>query len=754
MATRTDFSRSLVGLIISLRWPFLVILAGLTVLAGVLAAQVGVDNAVEIWFLDDDPTLVSYHDFQESFGNDEVVAIAVANDPLSAEGLSRLRALDDAASAIDGIGEVRSPASAVGISGDAGTLEVGTLLPAGAISPEDAAKISTQLRSDPLMRPLVSSDGELAMVLARMEALDDIDARRDGILAQLRAQLDAIDGDLSYAGIGVIYAALNDASTRGAAVFIVASYLLIAVLLWRLFGRIGPTLLTLIAVGVAASGLMGVYASSGRDINMVTMVLPTLVLVIGVSSCVHMLVHVADQDPSLTGRARTIAGVGFVFWPCLFNTLTTCMGFLALGTAAMPVIRDLGYFGAVGLALAFVVGLLLCSSLAPMRFFQPANSNTGRIQRMVDGLANLAVTRSRAVLVVAAFAALIAALGITRIQVDTYSIDFLRASHPVRVDSERIEAGYGAYTPLEFVVRAEAGVKTPEVLGAVAAWQDRMAAHPDVGWSHSAADVVRRLNEVLTGDGPEARVVPADPFALDQLLFLYDSSPDADLSALIAENDAAARITVGIPMGSAQRFQRTISELEALAQLPEGVTLTASGYLPLYVQMMDYIVRSQLTSFGLAFLIIFALVGLLFGSLRMAMISIPANLLPVLMTLGLMGILGIRLDVATVTIAAIVLGLVVDDTVQFLYRYRHERSRHRSEAEAVSQAVRVAGRPMAITTIVLALGFCVLGLASVKSVAWFGLLLAFALVSALLSDLLVIPAFLVMLGEEDAEEAA
>ena len=182
------------------------------------------------------------------------------------------------------------------------------------------------------------------------------------------------------------------------------------------------------------------------------------------------------------------------------------------------------------------------------------------------------------------------------------------------------------------------------------------------------------------------------------------------------------------------------------------MTVTASGYLPLYVRMMDYIVRSQLTSFGLAFLIIFTLVGLLFGSLRMAVLSIPANLLPVLMTLGLMGLLGIRLDVATVTIAAIVLGLVVDDTVQFLYRYRHERQRRDSEVEAVSQAVRIVGRPMAITTIVLGLGFCVLGLASVKSVAWFGLLLAFALVSALLSDLLVIPAFLVMLGEEESAE--
>jgi predicted RND superfamily exporter protein len=164
--------------------------------------------------------------------------------------------------------------------------------------------------------------------------------------------------------------------------------------------------------------------------------------------------------------------------------------------------------------------------------------------------------------------------------------------------------------------------------------------------------------------------------------------------------------------------------------------------------MMDYIVSSQLTSFSLAFIAVFGLVGLLFRSVRMSVLALPANLLPVLMTLGLMGALGIRLDVATVTISAIVLGLVVDDTTQFLYRFRHESRQADSVTEAVSAAVRGVGRPMAITTIVLGLGFLVLGFAAIKSVAWFGILLATALFSALLSDLLVIPALLVALDRD------
>ena len=737
----------IVSAIIRLRWPLLGVVGLLTVLAGAAAVQVGVDNAVEVWFVEDDPTLVRYRRFQEAFGNDEVVVIATTDgEALDAAGLETLRQLDSIAASVEGIAQVQSVASVVGIAGEGGTLDVGPILPDGPIDSAAAAQVRQRVLADPLLKRLVSADGTMALILARMEAMDDIDARRDGILAQLQERLAPLGEPLAYAGIGVIYAALNQASTQGAAIFIVASYLLIALLLWRLLGRIGPTLLILSSVGVAAVWLMGLYAAAGRDINMVTMVLPTLVLVIGVSSCVHMLVHVADSDASAGPQARTSAGVGFVFWPCLFNTLTTCTGFLALGTAAIPVVRDLGLFGAVGLAASFLIGLVLCAALSIYPFFIPAPRNTGILQRLIDGVAELAVRRSRAVLVVALFAALFAALGITRIQVDTYSIDFLRESHPVRQDSALIESRYGPYTPLEFVVRAEDGVKTPEVLAAIARWQDAMAEVDGVGWSRSAADVVRRLNQVLTSGDAADFVVPQDALALEQVLFLYGSSPDADLSQLIAEDDTAARVTVGIEMGSAQSFQQMITTLTALASMPPGVEVTASGYLPLYVRMMDYIVKSQLSSFGIAFLLIFTLVGLLFRSLRMAVLAIPANLLPVLMTLGLMGLLGIRLDIATVTIAAIVLGLVVDDTVQFLYRYRHERTQHTTEAEAVHSAVRIVGRPMAITTIVLGLGFCVLSLAGVKSVAYFGGLLAFALVTALLSDLLVVPALLVVLG--------
>jgi predicted RND superfamily exporter protein len=726
------------------RW-LLVLVALTTGLSLFGAAGVGVDNAVEIWFLDDDPSLLAYDDFLDTFGNDEVVIIGVhatEGTLIEPSGLSRIRAVGDAALGVDGIARVRSIVTEPLVRDVDGALVVAPLIDGGAVGPDQVVEAQRALQNDALVGSMISEDGRTAIVLAEMDSMDDIDTARDGILANLQTAVRAVENDASFAGIGVVYAALNQAATKGAAVVILASYVLITALLWLLFRRFRAVLLTLSVVGLGAIWLLGLYGATGHDINMVTMVMPTLVLVIGVSDCVHMLVHVADQPMDLPPIERVKRGIGKVLWPCLFNTLTTAMGFLALATASMPVIRDLGIFCALGLVAAFVASLILCSIFALSPTVLPVFRQDGVLQRGINGMANLAVGKPIPVLVVAGFVCLGSMVGVTRIVVDTYSIDFLYPDHEARVDSDRLEEEFGPYTPLEFVVAHPDGVKDPEILASIARWQDKMELEEDVGWTRSLADVVMGLDRVM--GQRKVGVVPENSEALEQLLFLFDADVDSNLSRFLDSTETQTRVTVGVPMTSAKTFGERIERLTEHAEFPEGTTVQPAGYIPLYVKIMDHIISSQLSSFTLAFVVIFTLIGLLFRSFRMAMLAIPANLIPVLFTLGCMGLVGIRLDVATVTIAAIVLGLVVDDTTQFLYRYRTILSETTDISKAVKATVASVGRPMAVTTLVLAGGFSVLGLADIKSVAYFGVLLAISLIAAFFCDLLVIPALIVV----------
>ncbi len=739
-----------------LRWPLVVLIGVLVVICAGLATNVGVDNAVDVWFVQGDPALTAYHEFQERYGNDEVVALAVHSPDgiLGVDGWNRIHSLSAAAQSVDGIAEVVSVSHLSHVRtddlwepvpGEAPPFVIGPLMDALPTTVEQAERLASRVMEDPLVRGrLVSADGKTALVVARMQATDDIDAVRDQVLDRLNmAVTSANGGRVPSAGVGVVFSALNVASTQDAGLIGGLSYILIAVLLGLMFRRVGPVLLTLAVVICSVIITFGAYGAMGRDLNMVTMALPTLVLIIGVADCVHMLHRVAESsETDMAVKVR--AGVASVLWPCLFATLTTAAGFAALGTAKMQVVRDLGWFAALGVVCAFVITLVFVLAFGRLSFMQPRPRAGLGMSSALNWVANLAISKAPQVLGVAALATLLGAWGVSQLEVDTYSIDYFYASHPVRLDSASIEANVGPYTPLEFTIRSE-DLRTPEAMGAIADWQDAMALQPDIGWTRSAADVIRRLNQVLTDGAPESFVVPDDAGRLEESLFLYESDPDGDLHDLVDDDWTEARVTVGIPMLSAQGFEEVIERLVSLPEAPADLEVTPTGYLPLYITMMDYVVRSQVTSFVAAFVVIFALLALLFRSLRMALLALPANLLPLFMTLGLMGASGIRLDVATVTIAALVLGLVVDDTTHFLFRFRTRLREGVTHEQAVRDTLSSTGVAMTTTSVVLIVGFSVLGLATVKSVAYFGILSSAAMCSALVADLVVMPALLVTL---------
>ncbi len=728
--------------LLRLRWFMVGLVCLLSAVSLLGASQLGVDNALEIWFVEGDPALEAYNGFQETFGNDEVVVLSLHQPGgiLDEAGMARIQTVGDVAAGVQGIDRVLSLATIEQIRSGDDWLEVARLY-----KPPLGPDFADSVLEDPLLAgTLVNRTGDTALVLAWMESMGDIDARRDAILADLRAQVAETGETVHYAGMGVIYAALNQASTVDSQVFIGASYLVIVGLLLVLFRRVGPVVLTMTVVGLAAIWLMGLYGATGHDINMVTMVLPTLMLIIGVSDCIHFLNRAVEQPPGGTRWERARAAVAFMFWPCFMNSLTTAAGFAALATASMPVVRDLGLFAAVGVLGAFLAALIGCSVGLLWHRLEPAPEPPRLLAKTADAMATLATQRPAAVLVGALVLILTGALGITRLEVDTYSIDYLKSHHPVRQDSEAIEASFGNYTPLEMVVEAPDALRDPAVMGAVARWQDAMEQHPDVHWTRSPADTVRKLNQVLSDGKPESFVVPADPSALEQALLLYESDPDGDLSSLVSPDENKLRVTAGVPMVSAKAFGAILDDLLEVAELPDGATVTPGGYLPLYVRIMEEVVASQVSSFALAFLVIFVMLAVLFRSLRLSALAVPANLVPVVIILGIMGLVGIRLDVATVTVSAVMLGLIVDDTTQFLYRFRYEMGRLNDHTLAVQAAVRGVGRALLSTTLVLSLGFLVLGLAQIRSVSWFGVLMSLAMVCALLGDLVMLPAMIVL----------
>ena len=745
----------LMALLVRHRRLALALVVAATAAGAILGGQVRVNNALEVWFLQDDPALVAYRRFQERFGNDEVVAIAVrapegvlapAHLRLVAEGTRRLEA-------VAGVRSVTSLSTARFVEVVDDELRVGPVMPK---PPEDAAGVEAlrrRLEADPAVsRRLVSADGTVALLIARMEAHADFDARRHDVLAGIDAVLDevfrAAGREVHTAGIGLVYDALNTASFRETPLFLGLCLLLVCISLFVLFRRPGPVLLALASVVLALGLVLGVYGAMGEEMNMVTAILPPLLIVVGVADTVHILQHRARAPD-----APLHESLAFIFRPCLFTSLTTAVGFASLATARMQVIRELGLYAALGVLAAFVVSFVVCAAGLSSPWLAPAprppdGPGSDLLDRALAATGRLATTRPLAILGCCVLLTLAGGYGVSRLVTDTYSIDFFRAGHPVRVDSDAIEASYGRYMPLEFTVQppGKGAAQAPAFLKALAAWQAEAQRLDLAGWSLSLADVVARLNQVLRDAGPEGRVVPDQAEAVAQALLMYESQPGNERVSLADAGYDTARVTFGVPMVSARGWGKLIAGLEGAARryLPEGTRLVPGGYLPLYVRMMAYVVDAQRWSFSVAYLLVFALLGVLFRSVVLAAIAMLPNLLPIFVTLGLMGLSGIRLDIATVTIAAVVIGVVVDDTIHFLHRFRTELAECGDHAEAARRTLASAGRAIVGTSLILACGFCVMALATVKSIVFFGLLSAVAMLVALVADLLMLPALLVL----------
>jgi predicted RND superfamily exporter protein len=688
-------SSRLVGWIWDRRWMIIAACALATLVAGWQATKVGVDNSLRVWFVEDDPQLVSYRRFQASFGSDEVVVIAWQEPAgfMTGQRLELVQRVQAMLRGIDGVGGVE---------------------------------------------PVSSLDGSTAALVVRMAALEDIDQRRDRILARIDGALAALGVPTHKAGVGVLYAALNQLAIVDAAVLFGAAWVLIFGLLWMAFRRLMPALVTLAVAGTATVWMLGLYGAAGKNLNMVTTAMPTLILVIGVAECVHLLLHVAQQPPGASRRERVVSCVAFTLRPSLLNALTTVGGFLSLAVSPLPVVRDLGLFAAAGIAGCFVLTIAGCTFALAWERCEPRSGTLAKgtqwATRAAFALGETGIRYPRATLAAGAMLVAAALIAVARVQMDTYTIDFLFPDHPVRRDSAFIEQRLGPYMPIEFVVSAAGGKPTAELLDSIERWQKTVIEESGAKWSRSLGDVPA----IAWLDAPRSQA------QIDAAIQTYRAAQNAGAMPLV-DAEGRLRVTFGVAMQSARSAARTAQAILDSARLPPGANVVVSGYVPLYVRMVDYVVNSQVQSFALAMVVVFGVIGLAFGSVRAALLAIPSNVVPMVLILGTMGLAGIRLDVATVTIASIVLGLVVDDTVPALYKLSDQFERHRDHERALRAMIATTGPAILSTSLVMTLGFSVFALAEIKSIIYFGLLIGLGMLSSVLADLLFLPALVTWL---------
>lgn len=725
----------------------LAVYAALAVAMAFGAARLTLDNSAEAFFVRDAGALERYRRFEHEFGRDRALRIAFRGPGLwSREALAWAGRVETEAAALPGV---------LGVAGLRGRHGRGD----AAWPPYDPAAFRRAVLADPLDRNAgwVGRDGDTITALVGLYRLDP-DRQRLALadLERLLAQPPpGVEAEL--VGLPILQRALDRAVLDLGRRLMPLLALLGTALLAAVFRRPAEVLAPLALVAVCELAVLGTMGWLGISLDLITVLLPPLVFVVSLATGVHVvarfraLAHGALAHRGGRDRLRAVvATYRDKGWPVLWAGVTTCAGFGSLTISPVPPVRALGACAALGFAFMTLAAVTLLPALLAgggadrgwgRRVVARRNSSGFELWAAQRGRRWAAWAARRPSLPFALFgaAAALALAGAARLEVDVDLAGYFRPGQPARDGLERLErAGVGPVAA-DLVVTRGRGPRfdTADGLAVLSRLGAALREEPLVMGVVTGADLAAAAasdERAGTGDGPHS--------ALERM----PSEPDLDRlrATLLADDGGSARVMLLVPMAGFDRLGPALERCRARAERIAGAEAWITGAYPLVLAAQRSLLATLIGSLALTALVIAAILRGLLGSARATLAALVPNLWPVLFALGAMGWLGIAIDSTTVMIAAVALGLAVDDTLHTLGYFRRTLG-HRGPAAAAVTALARAAPALILTTALLTAGFALVATSSFLPVARFGALAALTLTAALAADLLLLPALLATL---------
>lgn len=782
----------------------LVMLLFFAILASNLVS-IEVDTSTEAFFSENDQTRITYNKFREQFGRDEIVlALIHPKNVFDIEFLKKLKSFhEDLEAEVPHLDEVQSLINVTAMRGEGGDLIIEELM---ADWPDEDAEVmdlkDRVLRNKFYRNFLVSEDGQYTTVVVRSNAFSDlgIDLDQEGILEEgfldeeemsfsdnEKSQLltdeqnsefvEAIksvadrhrntDFPIELGGSPVMVHDLNKAMFKDMPVFVLASLGVIAILLLLLFRRLSGLLLPILTVILSMLTALGLLGLTGTKLTIVMQILPSILITVGIGYSVHLLViyyrHLRDHGDEGDAIAFAMGHSGLAI---LITSLTTAGGLLSFVPVKVAPVSDLGLYGAAGIMLCVFFTLVLLPALLSVlpegksivvgeKLHEKEKSQRpiSFLDRALKSCGNFAVNHPWKVIVVSTLIALISLFGATQLRFSHNPVAWLPDNHSLRNATDAINDHMKGSAAIELVVERdeENEVKDPEFMKRLdelnrfseGTIHDKIS----VGKSSSVVDVVKEINQVLNEDREEYYRVPMDREMIAQELLLFENGGTDDLENLVNTPYSKARVTLKTTWVDANQYSGLLSKIERKLEELFGKekSYVVTGLIPIMVKTMMFLMEGMLISYLIAAVVITLMMIILLADFRLGLWSMIPNFLPVLVGLGVMGMLDLPLDAMSILVGSIAIGLAVDDTVHFMHNFRRYQYIHQDIHLAVEKTLTSTGRAMLLTTIVLSAGFFIFTLSSMNNLISFGLITGLAIIIALLGDILLAPAMMALI---------
>ncbi len=729
------------------------------------ALSLTLDPSTEPLLPRDDPERALYEQSVREFGDDEIFAIAMQTpDLFQSEHLEALRRVHDEVARLPGVRRVRSLADVVTFRYDPERdwVDVGRLFDQVPRSEDALGRLRERALGDPLLlHTAVSPDGGTAGLSLSFRSMTDrefIESRLDDRIAEILRDSRRPDVAFAVAGRPHAKAQVYRGMVHDLRVLIPLGLLAVAAVLTLAGGSRRGTLLPLATVMIAELWTFALLAALGRPLTLLSTVLGPVLIAVGSVYGVHVMASYTeiqrDSDPAESGATLAFRTLAHVRLPVTIAAASTQIGFAALLLSDVPAVKEMGAFAVLGVACVTLLSLTALPAALALLPRRDGSSLPGPLRALhhrfdrgmtavLDATAGLSLARPwTAIGATIALAALSAAL-IPRIVIDTDYLSYFDPDSAVRRDFERVNQLLAGAIPL-YVVVSGAGpgsMREPEALRAVEVLQARVAALPGTSHTASLVDTLRALNRAIERDDPTQEKLPDSRAGVTELLQL---TPKDEVSRLVNANHSRVNLVVRTGEVGSQSIRELAQGIRDAVDgaLPPGVSAAPTGNALLLARSADGIARSQPQTVALAAIAIFGLIALALRSLPLGLVAMVPNLLPVLVFFGMLGAGAAPLSLPTSMIGSMALGIAIDDTAHFLVRYGRERRAGADPERAAWATVVAVGRPIAVTSLMLAAGFSVIALSGFAPLREFGVLSALTMLVCVMTDLLILPALL------------
>lgn len=729
------------------RWLIITVILLLTIFLGFQIKNLHINADIISSLPDDDPVAKLYKDIGTEFGgNDMGMIVLETSDVFEKEVIEQIKQITDSVRYTLGISSVTSLTNILDIKSTEDGIEISKLV-------DEYDLPSTKAELDSLKNyifskemykaAIVSDDGTATAIMFTLLP----DADNQVIAKEIKSKIEnlKLSGKLYFGGLPMMMNDINDLIVSDIVWLVPIIFIVLLVILLISFKSLRDAVLPLIVAGMSVIWTLGIMSVLGYELTIISNIIPVVLLAVGSAYTIHVINSI-NHTFSHDKKQAIVKAMVYVTIPVILAAVTTAIGFVSFVFGSyLIMIKDFGIFTAVGTLIALLLSLFFVPAII-LVFSKNSNGNkavnednkTILTNKILLPLSRMLFKHPKYTLTSWIVLLLLFFIGIFQIKTSVNMADYFKKDNPTRVAEVVMQKKFGGSLPIFVVFKGD--IQSPEVLQMMLKTERYMKEDPNVSVAQSVADLIEQMNDAM-GEGKR---IPDDKAKIEQLWFLLDGQ---DVMPQLVNDDLTKGIIqskfASVDSKDIEAFTNKMNDFIDANQ-NENFQVELTGMPSVYVKLNNSLIKSQYNSLLIAIIMVILIVGAMLKSGSKGIFAAIPVIATIVVLFGFMGITGIPLDIATVLVASIALGIGIDYSIHVITGFNHYLKENGDAEKSIESVILSSGKAIIINILSVSAGFLVLLLSQIVPLQNFGLLVAISMFGSGFGALTLLPVILIL----------